>query len=900
MGETVERLVSKKRRGDFIVSIEKIKKSFTDCDRCIFLCSDNGFVPVSAVAIQSIIETSNPNEKYDILLFTSKIEPFHKPVIESLSDHHDNISIRVVEMDNIVSDHHFYTENRDTITAEAYYRLIVPFIMEEGYHRAVYIDCDMVLLKNINVIFNNDVDNYYIGGVRDYWGICGCYMPNSTLREYRTSMGLDCIDDYIISSTILFNLDEYRKNFSIEEVLALASSKKWRQHDQDVINCMCKNHIMHISAEWGYMTEWGRNNHYLPLNLREEFESIAEIAIYHYGGGRKPWKKYYEKENDFFWRYARKTPYFEYLIGLIRSAEYKCYVLKKLCNGNFDRTYTCNNIYFKTDGIAAGNINLGYVQYRVITIKDSILHLEGSVAIFPLLLTDELKAHITLNGEVQDVDQQIEENYKVVQLGEYIYRAQSFKTDIRLESGKNHWIKIVGETSGLIIRRLGIIFGKFCVLEKEFKNGYYYKDGWVVTFENNGAIFVRQENIKYIARRELRLFKELWTTGITSNKKAALARLLVKVIKPFIKKPIWLLSDRLRKADDNGEAFFIYLQCHKDEVHSFFIIDKDSKDYNRIRKLGKIVPAYSFRHKLLSLLADYTISSQTDEVFRNPFHRYSAPYRDMLWSTKFVFLQHGVIMTKLTNWLKRSKQSIWGFITSTNKEYQLIREGEYDYDSEVWLTGMPRYDRLECNTEKIITIAPTWRKYLATHQDSETGAWQIIDGFEESKYFCFYRNLLENKRLLEAAKKYGYAIQFKVHPSYLGEEALFHFNDSIKVVDESIPYREIYSKSALMITDYSSSIHDFVYLHKPIIYCQFDKDEFFSGKHIVDDSTIDYEKDGYGEVEYTVEGTVSRIIEYMETGCALKEKYRERIDKAFPYTDKKNCERVYRKIMDDL
>ena len=61
---------------------------------------------------------------------------------------------------------------------------------------------------------------------------------------------------------------------------------------------------------------------------------------------------------------------------------------------------------------------------------------------------------------------------------------------------------------------------------------------------------------------------------------------------------------------------------------------------------------------------------------------------------------------------------------------------------------------------------------------------------------------------------------------------------------------------------------------------------------------FDYERDGFGEVEYDLESTVDRIIEYMENGCQLKDKYRERIDKFFAFNDQNNCQRVYEKIIE--
>ena len=91
---------------------------------------------------------------------------------------------------------------------------------------------------------------------------------------------------------------------------------------------------------------------------------------------------------------------------------------------------------------------------------------------------------------------------------------------------------------------------------------------------------------------------------------------------------------------------------------------------------------------------------------------------------------------------------------------------------------------------------------------------------------------------------------------------------------------------------------DFSYLRKPLIYCQFDEKEFMgSGNHVYVPGYFDYERDGFGEVEYDLESTVDRIIEYMENDCKLKDKYRERIDKFFAFNDQNNCQRVYEEII---
>lgn len=120
----------------------------------------------------------------------------------------------------------------------------------------------------------------------------------------------------------------------------------------------------------------------------------------------------------------------------------------------------------------------------------------------------------------------------------------------------------------------------------------------------------------------------------------------------------------------------------------------------------------------------------------------------------------------------------------------------------------------------------------------------------------------------------------------------------VTILGSNTEYKKVFAESSLILTDYSSAIFDFAYLQKPVIYSQFDAEEFFAGDHMYVKGYFDYERDGFGEVESDLEGTVDRIIEYMENGCQLKDKYRERVDNFFLYHDQNNCQRVYEKIVE--
>lgn len=365
------------------------------------------------------------------------------------------------------------------------------------------------------------------------------------------------------------------------------------------------------------------------------------------------------------------------------------------------------------------------------------------------------------------------------------------------------------------------------------------------------------------------------------------------------RKPVWLISDRYEKADDNGEAFFDYLIKEKqNEVSPYFVLSKESKDFQRLKKTGRVIPAFGIRHKLLSVISDMIISSEgREDSLHNPFRDQMYVIRDLWYAKPFVFLQHGITKDDMSDYLCIWNQGFYGLVTACEPEYRSIIQGNYGYkENEVWLTGFARYDNLVNDPQKIITVIPTWRKGLGDHPDPRTGAWTLNPDFVDSDYCRFYRCLLSDRRLIEAADRLGYSIQFRPHPNLGQYAALFGANASVELLDEGTSYRDIFAKSALIVTDYSSVAFDFAYLEKPVIYAQFDRDEIFKGSHTYKKGYFDYERDGFGPVTETVDETVDRIIAYMEDGCRMDEKYRQRADEFFAFHDRKNCERIFNEI----
>lgn len=528
---------------------------------------------------------------------------------------------------------------------------------------------------------------------------------------------------------------------------------------------------------------------------------------------------------------------------------------------------------------------------------DKSVTMEGYHILFGIPEGYELKPYLIVDGKPMPCESVNRKNVDLC-LGTIIAARIGFRAVLPLNMNVLEICPalLVGQ---YLVPKCDIRFGHFFPISEQYKNMRAYI-GRRVVYADGCALRIAPCPLWHErACRECALLLEIWKKNLLGGRKAVAGRLFYHMVKPFKRRELWIVSDRITKADDSGEAFFRYLMKNKPKnTWVLFAISKKSTDAARMRKVGPCVDAMSFCHKLLHLLCDVNISAQADDSTQNPYSGHDAALRDLLVHQKFVFLQHGVIKDDLSDWLNRYKKNLDGFVTSTASEQKSIIEGDYDYAADkVWLVGLPRFDRLYHQEQKKITLMPTWRRYLMAYCDGETGIWKARDGFENSNFYKFYSDLLSSQRLLNTLDNYGYTLQFFPHPNVRMCNLQFQHDPRVKVLSSDYSYRDIYATSNLILTDYSSAVFDFAYLRKPIIYCQFDKDEFFAGDHVYTQGYFDYERDGFGEVEYDIESTIDRIIEYVKDDCRLKPEYRARIDSFFTFNDQNNSRRVLDKIL---
>lgn len=440
-------------------------------------------------------------------------------------------------------------------------------------------------------------------------------------------------------------------------------------------------------------------------------------------------------------------------------------------------------------------------------------------------------------------------------------------------------------------------FGTYAKLSRRIKGSYYSKGKYILTV-NGADIIVSEKTGSLLIEHETAMLKELLKDrkfGLIAYRIGAVIK--KKIMKKLLKKEIWIICDRTDKALDNGEALFEYIcdTVQPKDKKVYFTIDGDSKDYSRIAAMGPVLKTGSLRLKLNWLCADKLISSQQSSFFLNMFGEESVYMKD-LYKYKFAYIQHGINAGDFSAIFNKQRNNVSLFISAAEGEFNSLIDGKYGYQkSDVKLTGLARFDWLQNNAGKQLVICPTWRQNLAAPLKPGSSERMYSETFKSSEFFKFYNGLINSPKLLAAMKEKGYTGIVSLHPAQKAQIKDFAKNSLFTINDGSFTNNQLFAESALMITDYSSASFDFAYLKKPVIYTQFDYDEFFS-THTANQGFFEYDRDGFGPVCHSLDETIDAIIGFMDHECKLEGEYLERVEKFYRYFDSDNCKRVYEAI----
>lgn len=295
------------------------KPAFEKNNIPIALSADNYYVPYISTLINSIKANASKNNNYDIIIMHKDISPQNQNRIQRVFSDIDNIKIRFI---NVIGFNGKFEKLflRGHFTIETWFRLLMPDLFIH-YDKILYLDSDLVANADIAELYKTNINDYLLAACHDAdtAGLYNGFEPKKK-RYMDKNLQLDSPYDYFQAGVILFNLQNFRRTYTVEYMLKLAASKKWELLDQDVLNVLAKNKVKYVDMCWNVMFDWRyiRRQDIIslaPKYLSDEYDKAhSNPKIIHFAGPDKPWSDPCADYADLFWAYSKGSGFYEEII----------------------------------------------------------------------------------------------------------------------------------------------------------------------------------------------------------------------------------------------------------------------------------------------------------------------------------------------------------------------------------------------------------------------------------------------------------------------------------------------------------------------------------------------------------------------------------------------------------
>lgn len=323
-----------------------IKPAFNDKNITVCFSSDNNYAPYLAVTIKSLIENSNKNNNYDILILEKEIKQYFKDKILLQISKYNNIKIRFINIKILINEHlsninrgRFINHYNESI----FYRYFIPQLLKR-YNKVVYLDCDLIILDDIANLYNIYLENNSLGVVRDIE--MHRWLKNKKIRQekmdFNGRLGIKDSTKYFNSGVLIMNLEKIRDNYDTNKIIDITTKELINMWvgDQDILNGFFYNDVKYIDIAWNI--EW-----IVQLKIKDwaiEIDEESALAyknalknpkIIHYCDIYKPWESPELELADLWWKYAKMTDFYEEII--YRNTQ-------KISNNNINNISNINSI----------------------------------------------------------------------------------------------------------------------------------------------------------------------------------------------------------------------------------------------------------------------------------------------------------------------------------------------------------------------------------------------------------------------------------------------------------------------------------------------------------------------------------------------------------------------------
>lgn len=277
----------------------------------IVVASDEGYVVHMLTLICSICE-NNKDEEINIHIFDGGIKKESYSYVDNLKKKYNNLNTYSYRITDEIIEKKIGCRLSNDRSLTTYARIFIPELLHLNINKALYLDVDAIVLRELRTLFNRNTNNKPLAGVLDV---------NPYKR--REAVGLNKDDAYINAGMILWNLDKCREIDLVNQFRKFLIDRNGNidAMDQGTINGTLKGSIDVLPPKYNAMTPFfqknadvlkqmgGWNKYY---NQSEIDDALKNPVFVHFTPNMttRPWVENCKHPlKDEYWKYRKLTGY---------------------------------------------------------------------------------------------------------------------------------------------------------------------------------------------------------------------------------------------------------------------------------------------------------------------------------------------------------------------------------------------------------------------------------------------------------------------------------------------------------------------------------------------------------------------------------------------------------------
>ncbi len=275
----------------------------------IIYASNDGYARHLAASLASLLEYGRKIPSMDIYVLSVGMCREYQERLRSIAERYGR-SLTAVELGDLKERFPYDVDTRG-FDISAMGRLFAPEVLPEKVERALYLDCDTIVQKDIRGLYGTDLKGC----------LAGMVMEPTVYREMKEAIGMGRDDAYFNSGVILMDLAAWRREQVLRRLLDFYGTHAGSLFacDQDTINGALRGRILSLPPKYNFFTNY-RYFRYSTLKKLcrayeavgpEQFrEAVKRPAVIHYLGDERPWiagnHNHYRR---LYQRYLERTPW---------------------------------------------------------------------------------------------------------------------------------------------------------------------------------------------------------------------------------------------------------------------------------------------------------------------------------------------------------------------------------------------------------------------------------------------------------------------------------------------------------------------------------------------------------------------------------------------------------------